>query len=98
VIGKALPGHFVGEGKLVLFLDEDIASCAPKRGKRRKDEAQRLKVGRKWKRQKTERPSSTGVADVIGVGGGPAEDPEPKSDPDDELDPNLTVDTSALRL
>jgi hypothetical protein len=32
-IGKSLPGHLVDEGKLVLFLDEEIAFRAPNHGK-----------------------------------------------------------------
>src|SRR6266699_2898926 len=53
-IGTTLPGHLVDEGKLVLFLDEEIASRAPKCGKRRKAEKRRLReAGRKpTKKQK----------------------------------------------
>jgi hypothetical protein len=71
----------------VLFLDEEIASRAPKCGKRRRAEGKR-----KLKRPKTEgrQPSSSsttaGVADVIVVGGGGAAEEE---DEDPELDSNL---------
>ncbi|KAK3305138.1 uncharacterized protein B0T15DRAFT_574550 [Chaetomium strumarium] len=81
-IGRTLPGHPVDEGKLVLFLDEEIASPAPKRGKRRKAETRRLMAERKLKRRKRESPLSTGAADVIVVGGGSAEDPALESDSD----------------
>jgi hypothetical protein len=102
-IGRALPGHPVDEGKLVLFLDEEIASRAPKRGKRRKAETQRLRAERKLKRRKRESPlpSSTGAADVIVVSGGPAEDPKSDSDSDSDignLGPDSAAGTSALKL
>ncbi|KAK4095792.1 DDE-domain-containing protein, partial [Parathielavia hyrcaniae] len=100
-IGKALPGHLVDEGKLVLFLDEEIASRAPKRGKRRKAETQRLKTEGRQKRRKRESPFSTGAADEIVVGGGPAKDSDSKSEPDlDNMDPDpvSATGTSTLKL
>jgi hypothetical protein len=88
----------------VLFLDEEIASRAPKRGKRRKAETQRFKAEGKLKKRKRESPlppSSTGpaTADVIIVGGGPAEHLEPNSDSDvGNPGPDSAVCTSALKL
>jgi hypothetical protein len=91
-------------GKLVLFLDEEIASRAPKRGKRRKAETQRLKAEGKRKKRKRESPlpSSTGAAtaDVIVVGGGPAKQLELDSDSDSGSDADLGdlgPDSSAVR-
>ncbi|KAK4103862.1 hypothetical protein N658DRAFT_556904 [Parathielavia hyrcaniae] len=78
-----------------------IASRAPKRGKRRKAETQRLKTEGKQKRRKRESPSPTGAADVIVVGGGPAKDPDLKSEPDlDNMDPDpdSAIGTSTLKL
>lgn len=98
-MGRALPGYLVDEGKLVLFLDEEIASRAPKRGKRRKAETERLEAERKLKKRRTKSPSSTEAADVIVVGGSPAEDIKPDMDLDvDDLDLDMPVGTSALRL
>lgn len=85
---------------------KEIASRAPKCGKRRKAEGKR-----KLKRPKIEgqpSSSSTGVADVIVVGGGPAEDKDPEVDsdldahrydhPDRYPDPDPAMGTSTLKL
>ena len=39
--GKYLPGDYVDEGKLLLFIKDEVASRAPKRGRRLKAEQQR---------------------------------------------------------
>ena len=107
-MGSALPGHLVDEGKLVLFLDEEITSRAPKCGKRRTAETHRLKAASKPKKRKVEGgpppPSSSssktaGAADIIVVGGGPAEDrdPDPGSDPESESDPDQNVIRAPIR-
>jgi lipopolysaccharide export system protein LptC len=60
-MGRALPGHLVDEGKLVLFLDEEIASRAPKRGRRRKAETQRRRGQGRPKKRKTETETETEI-------------------------------------
>src|SRR6266699_1928381 len=97
-IGTTLPGHLVDEGKLVLFLDEEIASRAPKCGKRRKAEKRRLReAGRKpTKKQKT--GTGTGgsllsAEDMIIV---VVEEEEEDSDFNSDLDDSAAV--SALKL
>ena len=90
----------------MLFLDEEIASRAPKRGKRRMAETQRFKAEGKLKKRKRESPlppSLTGAAtaDVIVVGGGSAKDLD--SDSDSDLDvgnpsPDSAGRTSTLKL
>ena len=91
----------------MLFLNEEIASRAPKRGKRRMAETQRFKAEGKLKKRKRESslpPSSiTGAAtaDVIIVGGGPAKDLESDSDSDvgkPEPGPDSAGRTSTLKL
>ena len=89
----------------MLFLDEEIASRAPKRGKRRKAETQWFKAEGKLKKRKRDSPlppsSITGAAtaDVIVVGGGPAEDLESNSDSDvGNPGPDSAVRTSMLKL
>ena len=88
----------------MLFLDEEIASRAPKRGKRRKAETQRFKVEGKLKKRKRESPlppSSTraATADVIVVSGGPAKDLDSNSDSDiSNPGPDSAVRTSTLKL
>ena len=84
----------------MLFLDEEIASRAPKRGRRRKAETQRLQGERRPKKQKVESITSStrveddGIADIIVVGEGPATDlaPEPKLEPEFELEPESESD------
>ena len=71
----------------MLFLDEEIASRAPKYGKRRRAEGKRkLKRPKIEGRQPSLSSTTAGVADVIVVGGG---DPAKEEDEDPELDSNL---------
>ncbi|KAK4097976.1 hypothetical protein N658DRAFT_254330 [Parathielavia hyrcaniae] len=60
-MGRALPGHLVDEGKLVLFLDEEIAPRAPKRGKRRKAETQRRRAQGQGRPKKRKTEPETGT-------------------------------------
>ena len=39
--GKYLPGDYVDEGKLLLFIKDEVASRAPRKGRRLKAERQR---------------------------------------------------------
>ena len=68
----------------MLFLDEEIASRAPKYGKRRRAEGKRNLKRPKIEGRQPSSSSTTGVADMIVVGGDPAEEDE-----DPELDSNL---------
>ncbi|KAL2141917.1 hypothetical protein VTI28DRAFT_1802 [Corynascus sepedonium] len=110
-LGRALPGHLVDEGKLVLFLDEEIASRPYKCGKRRKAEAQRLHGQKRSKRQKPESISSSmrmedhGRADVIVVGEDSVRSPMPERKLESELESDFnkvgvasTADSSTLKL
>ena len=43
--GKYLPGDYIDEGKLLLFIKDEVASCAPKKGRC-------LKAKRQYKRKR----------------------------------------------
>src|SRR5438045_6543403 len=79
--GGFLPGDWVDEGKLLLFMKEEVVNRAPQVGKRLKEEKKRRMV----KRRKLDEPSAAGPQEL------------PLEGEDDELQSDLVLMYNSMR-